>query len=250
MVYPVQRGHSYHKRTKKKKRSKLPYIISIIIIIIIAAFGFVFFLYNNLMSSKEMTDERVDYVFYMQGLEQVYFIRTDRKEKINYLISIPKISYEPIMAISMDQSIPREIARSVEKLFGASDSTFYSSVSEKEYQIIKSLANTSGPEYPELTINQFVEMIESVKLDWYEFLIPSKTKKMISAQNEHNYTNNSAYRLIYNISKYANKEVPMTFMTKAPVTITVTDNQGNQKEYKRLYIDDKSLDTIMEFMKK
>jgi len=250
MVYPVQRSHSYHKRTKKKKRSKLPFIISIIIVIIIATFGFVFFLYNNLMNSKEMTDERVDYVFYMQGLEQIYFLRTDRKEKINYLISIPKISYEPIMAISMDQSNPREISRSVEKLFGAPDSTFYSSVNEKDYQIINSLATSKGPVYSELNINQFVEMIESINLDWYEFLIFNKTKKLISAQNENNYTKNSAYRLIHNISKYANKEVPMTFMTKAPVTIIVTDNQSNQKEYKRLYIDDKSLDTIMEFMKK
>src|SRR6056297_799014 len=211
MVYPVQRSHSYHKRTKKKKRSKFPFIISIIIVIIIAVFGFVIFLYNNLMNSKEMTDERVDYVFYMQGLEQIFFLRTDRKEKINYLISIPKISYEPIMAISMDQTSPREISRSVEKLFGASDSTFYSSIDANSYQTIKELtASENKPEYAQLTISQFVEMIESIHLDWYEFLLFNKTKKLINAQNEHNYTKNSAYRLINNISKYANKAVPMT----------------------------------------
>ena len=197
-----------------------------------------------------MTDDRVDYVFYMKELEQVYFIRTEQKQKINYLISIPKISYEPIMAISMDQPSPREISRSVEKLFGVPDSTFYSSFDETSYQILKGLAGMdNNPEYSKLTINQFVEMIESINLEWYEFLLFSKTKKIIEAQNEHNYSKNSAYRLINNISKYANKEVPMTFMTKAPVKITLTTAQGNQKEYKRLYIDDQSLDTIMEFMK-
>lgn len=250
MVYPVQRSHSYKKRTKKKKRSKLPFIISIVIILIIAALGFVFFLYNNLMNSKVMTDNRVDYVFYMKELEQVFFIRTEQKQKINYLISIPKISYEPIMAISMDQPSPREISRSVEKLFGAPDSTFYSSFDKNNYQIIKDLASIdNSPEYSNLTINQFVEMIESINLDWYEFMLFTKAKKIIDAQNEHNFSKNSAFRLINNISKYANKEVPMTFMTKAPVKITVTTSQGNQKEYQRLYIDDKSLDTIMEFMK-
>ena len=250
MVYPVQRSHSYKKRSKKKKRSKLPFIIGIVIVLIIASLGFVFFLYNNLMNSKVMTDDKVDYVFYMKELEQVYFIRTEQKQKINYLISIPKISYEPIMAISMDQPSPREISRSVEKLFGVPDSTFYSSFDENSYQILKGLAGMdSNPEYSKLTINHFVEMIESINLDWYEFLLFSKTKKIIEAQNEHNYSKNSAYRLINNISKYANKEVPMTFMTKAPVKITLTTAQGNQKEYKRLYIDDQSLDTIMEFMK-
>ncbi|MDN5358942.1 MAG: hypothetical protein PWQ84_5 [Thermotogaceae bacterium] len=251
MVYPVQRGHSYHKRTKKKKRSKLPFIITIIVIIIIASCGFVFFLHNSLLNSKEMTDDRVDYVFYMRGLEKIFFIRTDRKQKINYLIDIPKISYEPIMAISMDQPSPREISRSVEKLFGAPNSTYYSSIDENSYQTIKDLSvKENEPEYTQLTISQFVEMVESIHLDWYEFLLFNKTKKWINAQNEHNYTKNSAYRLINNISKYANKAVPMTFMTKAPVEITVKDNQGNQKKYQRLYIDDKSLDTIMEFMKK
>jgi hypothetical protein len=198
-----------------------------------------------------MTDDRVDYVFYMRGLEKIFFIRTDRKQKINYLIDIPKISYEPIMAISMDQPSPREISRSVEKLFGAPNSTYYSSIDENSYQTIKDLSvKENEPEYTQLTISQFVEMVESIHLDWYEFLLFNKTKKWINAQNEHNYTKNSAYRLINNISKYANKAVPMTFMTKAPVEITVKDNQGNQKKYQRLYIDDKSLDTIMEFMKK
>src|SRR6056297_1886846 len=201
MVYPVQRSHSYKKRSKKKKRSKLPFIIGIVIVLIIASLGFVFFLYNNLMNSKVMTDDKVDYVFYMKELEQVYFIRTEQKQKINYLISIPKISYEPIMAISMDQPSPREISRSVEKLFGAPDSTFYSSFDENSYQILKGLAGMdNSPEYSKLTINQFVEMIESINLEWYEFLLFSKTKKIIEAQNEHNYSKNSAYRLINNIS--------------------------------------------------
>ncbi|MFW6248311.1 MAG: hypothetical protein ACOC4J_00915 [Bacteroidota bacterium] len=247
----MQRSHSYKKKAKKKKRSKFPFIISIAIIVVIAALGFVFFLHNNLMNSKEMTDERVDYVFYMNGLEQIYFIRTDRKQKINYLISIPKISYEPIMAISMDQPSPRDISRSVEKLFGASDLAFFSSVDENAYQKIRKIGDLNdSPDFFELTINQFVRMLESIKLDWYEFLIFRNTKKLIETQNEHNYTKNSTYRLINNITKYANKEVPMTFMTKAPVKITVTDSQGSQNDYERLYIDDKSLDTIMEFMKK
>ena len=198
-----------------------------------------------------MTDERVDYVFYMKGIEEIFFVRTDKKQKINYLISIPKISYEPIMAISMDQPSPREIFRSVEKLFGASDSNFYSAIDENSFKIMQDLSSLENHlQYGTLNINQFIEIIESINLDWHEFLFFNKSKKMISAQNEHNYTKTGAYRLINNISKYANKEVPMTFMTKAPVKIMVTDQQGEEKEYKRLYIDDKSLDTIMEFMKK
>jgi len=251
MVYPVQRGHSYKKRPKKKKKSKVPFIITIIVILIIAVISFIFFLYTNLNNSKVMKDQRVDYVFYMKGLEEIFFIRTDRKQKINYLISIPKISYEPIMAISMDQPNPREISRSVEKLFGASESSFYSSIDEETYLTIKNLSTSDNiPPYNELTINHFVEMIESINLDWYEFIFFNKSKKIIVAQKEHNYTKEGAYRIINNISKYANKEVPMTFMTKTPVKITITGSEGSQKEYERLYIDDKSLDTIMEFMKK
>jgi len=251
MVYPVQRSQSYKKRTKKKKKSKVPFIISIVVILIIAMFSFIFFLYANLNNSKVLKDDRVDYVFYMKALEEIFFIRTDRKQKINYLISIPKISYEPIMAISMDQPNPREISRSVEKLFGASESNFYSSIDENAYSTIKDLATVeNNPTYNTLTINDFVELIESINLDWYEFLFFNKSKKLIAAQNEHNYTKEGAYRIINNISKYANKEVPMTFMTKAPVKITITDGQGSQNEYERLYIDDKSLDTIMEFMKR
>jgi len=71
---------------------------------------------------------------------------------------------------------------------------------------------------------------------------------------EHNYSQHGSYRLINHINQYANKEIPMTFMTKAPVKITVqqmgADGNGTLNEYERLYIDDKSLDTIMEFMKR
>ena len=46
-----------------------------------------------------------------------------------------------------------------------------------------------------------------------------------------------------------NKSVPMTFMTKKPVSITLTNSEGEKQNFERLYIDDKSLETIMEFMK-
>ena len=256
MVYPVQRSHSYTKRTKKKKKkSKLPFIVAIAIIIVIAILSVVFFLYNNLIHSKVVTDDRIDYVFYMKGIEKIFLIRTDKKEKINYLISIPKISYEPIMAISMDQPNPREISRSVEKLFGAVDSSFYSSIDQEAFNHIVNLStNENTINYEQLTIGQFVEIIEHITLDWYEFLFFNQSKSLIQAQSEHNYTQHGSYRIIKHINQYANKEVPMTFMTKAPVKITIQQNgpEGNDKpvEYERLYIDDKSLDTIMEFMKR
>jgi len=251
MVYPVQRSNSYKRKAKKKKRSKLPFFIAIIIIVVIAIIAVVFLLHSNLMNSKVMKDDKVDYVFYMKGIEQIFFIRTDIPQKINYLISVPKISYEPIMAISMDQPNPREIFRSVEKLFGASDMNYYASMDEEAYKKMISISNIKEPlEYSELTVNNFVETIEKIDLSWNEFIFFSKTAQFIDIQDEDNFSKQGAYRLISNITKYANKEVPMTFMTRKPVKITLKDKQGESKEFERLYIDDKSLDTIMEFMKK
>ncbi|HOO31930.1 MAG TPA: hypothetical protein PK466_01055 [Thermotogota bacterium] len=251
MVYPAQRPPTYRKRKKKKKKmSMLPFIIIIIIILICTGVGFLYFSYSRLSTSKAMTDDTVDYLFYLSDREEVYFIRTDLSGRINYLISFPKISYEPIMAISVDLETPKEMFRSVEKLFGSSDLNYYASIDEKAFEKIMAISDLSEDiSYETLTIDQFADVLDSINLNTFEFMLYGKTEDFISILVDNNYSKDGGYRLLSSIKNYANKSVPMTFMTKEPVSITLTDNEGEKKQFKRLYIDDKSLETIMEFMK-
>lgn len=251
MVYPAQRPPTYRKRKKKRKKiSKLPFIIAILVILICTGVGFLYFSYSRLSTSKDMTDNVVDFLFYMKGKEEAYFIRTDLDEKINYLISFPKISYEPIMAISIDQETPKEMFRSVEKLFGSSDLNYYASVDEDIFKKLLKLSSYSEDvSYDTLDIDTFADVLDKIEFDLLEFLFFNKTNKYISILSEDNYSRDGGYRLLSNIKNYANKSVPMTFMTKEPVSITLTNTEGEKEKYDRLYIDDKSLETIMEFIK-
>jgi hypothetical protein len=186
----------------------------------------------------------------MKGKEEAYFIRTDLDEKINYLISFPKISYEPIMAISIDQDTPKEMFRSVEKLFGSSDLNYYASVDADAFKKLLELSDYSKDvSYDTLDIDTFAAVLDKIEFDLLEFLFFNKTNKYISILSEDNFSRDGGYRLLSNIKNYANKSVPMTFMTKEPVSITLTNTEGEKEKYDRLYIDDKSLETIMEFIK-
>jgi hypothetical protein len=251
MVYPAQRPPTYRKRKKKKKkRSKLPFIIAIIAILIITGTGFLYFSYSRLATSKDMTDDVVDYLFYLKDKEEIYFIRTDLSGRINYLISFPKISYEPIMAISLDQETPKEMFRSVEKLFGSSDLNYYASIDENTIlKMIQISSYNEVLEYEALDIDIFADILNTIDMEMLEFMFFGKTGEFITLLSENNYTKEGGYRLLSNIKNYANKSVPMTFMTKKPVSITLTNSEGEKQNFERLYIDDKSLETIMEFMK-
>jgi hypothetical protein len=100
-----------------------------------------------------------------------------------------------------------------------------------------------------LDIDTFADVLDKIEFDLLEFLFFNKTNKYISILSEDNFSRDGGYRLLSNIKNYANKSVPMTFMTKEPVSITLTNTEGEKEKYDRLYIDDKSLETIMEFIK-
>jgi len=248
MVYPVQRPTRY-KRKKQKKRKKWPIVVLTLILIIAATAIFLYFSYNRLYGSKAMQDDVVDFLFYLEGRDEIFLIRTDKKEKINYLISVPSISYEPIMAISMDRDSPKDMYRSAEKLFGESDMSFFSTIDRESFQHISELSRSKeNLPYDELTVDQFATYLKAIDLGFFEFLFFPEVSGFTKIQKQDNFTKNGGYRLLYNVDRYANKSIPLDYMTEKPVKITVTKQNGEEMEYQRLYIDYKSLETIKEFM--
>ena len=248
MVYPVQRPTRY-KRKKQKKRKKWPIVVLTVILIIAAAIIFLYFSYSRLNGSKAMQDDVVDFLFYLEERDEIFLIRTDKKEKINYLISIPSIAYEPIMAISLDRDSPKDMYRSAEKLFGESDMSFFSTIDQGSFDRIVELSNKKeNHPYGEITVDQFAAYLKDIELGIFEFIFFPEVGRFTKVQKQDNFTKNGGYRLLYNVDRYANKSIPLDYMTEKPVRITVMDQNGKETEYQRLYIDYKSLETIKEFM--
>jgi len=246
MIYPVPHGNY---NIRKKKRRKLPWILFIVIIILAAIISYILFSYNTLFNSDAMQEEKVDFLFFLNENKQIIFIREDMVARISYIVSFPSISYEPIRSISTDYDNPKDIYSAVEKLYGEVDKGYYASMNEEQLEKMYSNVgmtleyNTAG----EVDTKNFIKALREYKLSTFEFLLFSNVNKFKSQLENTNKNKSDIYRLLYQLQEYARKETPMKFITKKPVIVRKLDNI-NQSETKRLYIDEKELRQIKEFM--
>jgi hypothetical protein len=247
MIYPIP-TRSY----KKKPKKKVPWLV--VIIVLLAAFGafFLFYTHSLLFESGDMTESIVDFLFLVEDKNEVFFIRSNKQQKISYAVQMPLKSFEPIQAVSLDQKTPQGIYTSIEKLFGRANRSFWATIQSSDFTRIRELGRLSKNTVVQdqeigADIQTFIELIQALDISYFEFVFFSKMKALQNIFELDNFNNRSTFRLVDQLSNYAYKATPVSFLTKKPVRITY--QSGNTKEEaERFYLDDKSLKSIKEFM--
>jgi len=248
MIYPVP-THTY----KKKPKRKVPWLLILILIAIAFAVFFLFYTHNLLYDSSDMTEPVVDFLFLIQDKEEVFFIRSNRQQKISYAVQMPLKSFEPIQAVSLDQSTPQGIYNSIEKLFGRANRSFWATIETSDFTVLAQLSKNApdvsqtGASAPSYDIHHFIGLVQQIDLSVIEFIFFPKMKALQNIFKMDNFNNRSAFRLVDQLKNYAYKATPVAFLTKNPVTIRYLTDSG-EVEVERFYLDDKSLKSIKEFM--
>jgi len=254
MIYPVP-THSY----KKKPKRKIPWSLLLILFAVAFTGFFLYYTHNLLFDSSDMTEPVVDFLFLIQDKGEVFFIRSNKQQKISYAVQMPLKSFEPIQAVSLDQSTPQGVYNSIEKLFGRANRSFWATIETSDFAALARLSKRSplspntaeGPrtgssESPH-DIHHFIELVQQIDLSAFEFIFFPKMKALQDIFVMDNFNNRSAYRLVDQLKNFAYKATPVTFLTKNPVTIRYRSGSA-EVEVERFYLDDKSLKSIKEFM--
>lgn len=252
MIYPLPT-----QTLKKKPKKKIPWVV-LIILLLCGFIGFFFFYTHNLLyTSSDMTEPIVDFLFFVQDQKEVYFIRSNRTQKISYAVQMPVKSFEPIQAVSLDQSTPQGIYNSIEKLFGSADRSFWAIIQSSDFKNLQALSKRQNQVSPVPNdINTFIQLIQQIDVSFFEFVFFPKMQKLQEYFQSDNFNNRSAFRFFFQLKNFAYKITPITFLTKQPVTIVYP--AGKQKSdasgdtapttVERFYLDDNSLKSIKEFM--
>jgi len=248
MIYPIP-TRTY----KKKPKRKVPWILILISLACTFVVLFLFYTHSLLFDSNDMKEPIVDFLFLIQDKEEVFFIRSNKLQKISYAVQMPLKSFEPIQAVSLDQSTPQGIYNSIEKLFGRANRSFWATIDTSDFAALARLSKTAqdssqtGASQTPHDIHQFIGLIQRIDLSVFEFIFFPKMKALQNILKMDNFNNRSAYRLVDQLENYAYKATPVTFLTKNPVTIRYQSKSG-EVEVERFYLDDKSLKSIKEFM--
>ncbi len=248
MIYPVPSGNFSKK--KKKKKSKLPIVIMAILLVLAVLVTYVLFSFNSLKNSREMTEDKVDYLFFLEDQKDIVFIRTDLAGKISYVISFPSISYEPIRAVSTDLENPKEIYSSIEKLFGSANMGFYATIDKNGCKKIAELVGKQSVSTDsQEAAKEIVDALMTHIPGFFEFLFFGESKKVLNLMENDNLDSKSSFRLLHMLNNYAMKFTPLEFLTQEPVKILKYEDH-NTHSIERLYIDEKGLRNVKEFMEK
>ncbi len=243
MIYPVPPRTFAHRRKKKKK--KLPWIIVIIILGIAAFVIGLFWRYQNLYQSVEMSYPRVDYVFVLPEQQQVVLIRNDTVRKISYILNLSQQTYDPVLRVHLDYAEPRELAQPLRTLFNPVDFTYYASLKNSDIGRLGSLLSVTDFHLAEE--DALVRLLQAVAIGPLEFISFSSTQPIMQFMNNSNLNTKALFRLIDQLRTYAIQIVPVQYQTLHPVTIRLNQSTGTQS-VQRYYLDSTHLNQIKEFI--
>ncbi|HRW91778.1 MAG TPA: hypothetical protein P5560_02390 [Thermotogota bacterium] len=247
MVYPVSRNS--FRRPQRSRRARWPWILALVLVVL-ALLVFVFlFLQQSFHHSAVMKAQIVDFLFLLEDNSEVVLIRNNLQQRINYVVPIPSSSYEPIRGVSLDYEDPKQVYATVESFFGKPDLSFQASLDREGFAQLKELLDQQSAEVQDAAFSAegLVTVLRGLPLGLLEPLFFPTVRKALPQLLQSSFSERAFYRLVDQLAHYAIKTIPVSFMTRHPIQITVRSGMETQT-LQRWYIDEKSLKTIKEFM--
>ncbi len=190
--------------------------------------------------SPEFASQILHYVFVNKEKEVGYFIRIDTSKRMIYIISLKQHSFDPVNNRAVDLSNPLDVFSFVEKMLDIStNQRFYASLTDKQMKDFMNLFVRNG----HTDFGVFLGNLAQKKSNIFDNVLLGRRLSVL--RPESNFTKAALAKFVYEFQRNALRPYNLVATIDKPIRITVDGRQ-----YERIYLDLKSIETIKQDIKR